>query len=279
MSETAQKPTDEDEIEASRAPLMDHLVELRDRLVWCVGALVIAFIGCFMVAEPIFEFLVQPFRAAWAEVHPERAGEALRMVYTHGFGFFFVKLQVALFAAIIVAFPVIAYQLYAFIAPGLYKKERGAVAPFLIAAPLMFLAGGAFVFYVAMPFALRFALGQEVRDAAIVVEFLPKVDEYLGLVTTLVLAFGACFQLPVVLSLLARVRMIGTKTLTKGRRYAIVGIAAFSSLVTPPDVISMTLMAIPMYALYEVSILLVWMIEKAMAKQDAAEAAAAAPAE
>ena len=279
MSETAQKPTDEDEIEASRAPLMDHLVELRDRLVWCVGALVIAFIGCFMVAEPIFEFLVQPFRAAWAEVHPERAGEALRMVYTHGFGFFFVKLQVALFAAIIVAFPVIAYQLYAFIAPGLYKKERGAVAPFLIAAPLMFLAGGAFVFYVAMPFALRFALGQEVRDATIVVEFLPKVDEYLGLVTTLVLAFGACFQLPVVLSLLARVRMIGVKALTKGRRYAIVGIAAFSSLVTPPDVISMTLMAIPMYALYEVSILLVWMIEKAMAKQDAAEAAAAAPAE
>lgn len=279
MSEAAQKPTDEDEIEASRAPLMDHLVELRDRLVWCVGALVIAFIGCFMVAEPIFEFLVQPFRAAWAEVHPERAGEALRMVYTHGFGFFFVKLQVALFAAIIVAFPVIAYQLYAFVAPGLYKRERGAVAPFLIAAPLMFLAGGAFVFYVAMPFALRFALGQEVRDAAIVVEFLPKVDEYLGLVTTLVLAFGACFQLPVVLSLLARVRMIGVKTLTKGRRYAIVGIAAFSSLVTPPDVISMTLMAIPMYALYEVSILLVWMIEKAMAKQDAAEAAAASPAE
>lgn len=277
MSQTAQK--DEDEIEASRAPLMDHLVELRDRLVCALIALVIAFVVCFYFATPIFEFLVQPFRAAWAEVHPERADEALRMVYTHGFGFFFVKLQVALFAAIVVSFPVIAYQLYAFIAPGLYKRERGAVAPFLIAAPLMFLAGGAFVFYVAMPFALRFALGQEVRDAAIVVEFLPKVDEYLGLVTTLVLAFGACFQLPVVLSLMARVRMVTAGALMRGRRYAIVGIAAFSSLVTPPDVISMTLMAIPMYALYEVSILLVWMIGKAMAKKDAEEAAAAAAAE
>ena len=277
MSQTAQK--DEDEIEASRAPLMDHLVELRDRLVRALIALVIAFVVCFYFATPIFEFLVQPFRAAWAEVHPDRADEALRMVYTHGFGFFFVKLQVALFAAIVVSFPVIAYQLYAFIAPGLYKRERGAVAPFLIAAPLMFLAGGAFVFYVAMPFALRFALGQEVRDAAIVVEFLPKVDEYLGLVTTLVLAFGACFQLPVVLSLMARVRMVTAGALMRGRRYAIVGIAAFSSLVTPPDVISMTLMAIPMYALYEVSILLVWMIGKAMAKKDAEEAAAAAAAE
>jgi len=279
VSEAAQNKPDDDEIEASRAPLMDHLVELRDRLVRALIALVIAFVVCFYFATPIFEFLVQPFRAAWAEVHPDRADEALRMVYTHGFGFFFVKLQVALFAAIVVSFPVIAYQLYAFIAPGLYKRERGAVAPFLIAAPLMFLAGGAFVFYVAMPFALRFALGQEVRDAAIVVEFLPKVDEYLGLVTTLVLAFGACFQLPVVLSLMARVRMITAQTLTKGRRYAIVGIAAFSSLVTPPDVISMTLMAIPMYALYEVSILLVWLIGKAMAKKDAAEAAATAAAE
>jgi sec-independent protein translocase protein TatC len=275
VTDAAHKPVDEDEIEASRAPLMDHLTELRDRLVWALVVLIIAFVGCFYVASPIFEFLVEPFRTAMREVHPDRAEEALRMVYSHGFGFFFVKLQVALFAAIIVSFPVIAYQLYAFIAPGLYKRERGAVAPFLIAAPVMFLAGSAFVFYVAMPFALRFALGQEVRDANIVVEFLPKVDEYLGLVTTLVLAFGACFQLPVVLSLMARVRLIGASALRKGRRYAIVGIAAFSALVTPPDVISMTLMALPMYGLYEISILLVWMIEKSMAKKDAAEAAAA----
>lgn len=275
MTDVAGKPNDgyaqdEAELEASRAPLLDHLTELRQRLVVSIVALVIAFIGCFAVAEPIFEFLVEPFREAIRRVHPERADEALRLVFTHGFGFFFVKLQVALFAAIIVAFPVIAWQAYAFVAPGLYKRERGAVAPFLIAAPIMFLAGAAFVFFVAMPFAMYFALSQEVTDGPIRVEFLPKVDEYLGLVTTLVLAFGICFQLPVVLSLMARVRMIGASALRKGRRYAIVGIAAFSSLVTPPDVISLTLMWIPMYALYEVSIWIVAWIEAVQKKADAA---------
>lgn len=269
-------PSEEDEIEASRAPLLDHLAELRNRLMWTLGALIVAFIGCFAVAEPIFEFLVEPFRTAYRVVHPERAEEALRMVFTHGFGFFFVKMQVALFGAIIVAFPIIAWQAYAFIAPGLYKRERGAVAPFLIAAPVMFLAGCAFVFYVAMPFAIRFALSQEVTQGPVQIEFLPKVDEYLGLVTTLVLAFGICFQMPVVLSLLARVRILGASALRKGRRYAIVGIAAFSSLVTPPDVLSMTLMAIPMYALYEISIWIVAVIEAAQKRKDAAEEAAAA---
>jgi sec-independent protein translocase protein TatC len=268
----------DDEIEASRAPLLDHLVELRNRLMTALVVLIIAFIGCFMVAEPIFEFLVQPFLTAMAEAHPDRAGEALTLYNTHAFGFFFVKMQVALFAAIVVSFPVIAYQAYAFIAPGLYKRERGAVAPFLIAAPIMFAAGCAFVFYVALPFALRFALGQEVNEGQIHVEYLPKVDEYLGLVMTLVLAFGLYFQVPVVLALLARVRVVTASLLHKGRRYAIVGIAAFSSLVTPPDVISMMVMMIPMYLLYELSILGVWVIEKAMKAKDAREAAAEAAA-
>jgi sec-independent protein translocase protein TatC len=267
----------DDEIEASRAPLMDHLIELRNRISIAVAALVVAFIGCFFVAEPIFEFLVEPFREAVRIVHPERAGEALTMVYTHGFGFFFVKMQVALFAAIIVAFPIIAYQAYAFIAPGLYKRERGAVAPFLVAAPIMFLLGCAFVFYVAMPFALRFALMQEVTTGPIQIEFLPKVDEYLGLVTTLVLAFGLCFQMPVVLSLLARVGILGASALRKGRRYAVVGIAAFAALVTPPDVLSMTMMAIPMYLLYEISIWIVAVIEATQAKKNAAEVTPPAP--
>jgi sec-independent protein translocase protein TatC len=261
---------DDDEIEASRAPLLDHLMELRNRVVVAAAALVVAFVGCFLVAEPIFEFLVEPFREAYRVVHPDRANDALRMVYTHGFGFFFVKMQVALFAAIIVAFPVIAYQAYSFIAPGLYKRERGAVAPFMIAAPIMFLLGCAFVFYVAMPFALEFALNQEVTQGPVQIEFLPKVDEYLGLVTTLVLAFGLCFQMPVVLALLARVRILGASALRTGRRYAVVGIAAFSALVTPPDVISMTLMAIPMYLLYEISIWIVAAIEAAQKKQDEA---------
>lgn len=269
--------SDEDEIEASRAPLLDHLVELRNRLMVALAALIVAFFACFIVAEPIFEFLVEPFRTAYRIVHPERAEEALRMVFTHGFGFFFVKMQVALFGAIILAFPVIAYQAYAFIAPGLYRRERGALAPFLVAAPIMFLLGCAFVFYIAMPFAIRFALGQEVTQGPVQIEFLPKVDEYLSLVTTLVLAFGICFQMPVVFALLARVRILGASALRKGRRYAIVGIAAFSSLVTPPDVLSMTLMAIPMYALYEVSIWVVALVEAAQARKDAAEAAEAAP--
>jgi sec-independent protein translocase protein TatC len=265
---------DDEEIEASRAPLLEHLYELRDRLVRAVIVLVIAFAGCFFVAEPIFEFLVQPFIRAVAEQAPERAGQALTLYNTHAFGFFFVKMQVALFAAIILSFPVIAYQAYAFIAPGLYKRERGAVAPFLVAAPIMFAMGCAFVFYIAMPFALRFALSQQVTEGMVHVEYLPKVDEYLGLVMTLILAFGVCFQMPVVFALLARVRIVTAGFLSKGRRYAVVGIAAFSSLVTPPDVLSMMMMMAPMYLLYELSIVLVWLIERAMARKDAAEAAA-----
>lgn len=264
---------EDDEIEASRAPLLDHLAELRTRLLIALGALVIAFAGSFFFARDIFMFLVEPFVTAVRVVHPDHAGQALELVNTHAFGFFFVQLQVALFAGIIIAFPVIAYQAYAFVAPGLYKRERMAAAPFMIAAPIMFLLGGAFVFYVAMPFALEFALKQEVTEGPVQVRYLPKVDEYLGLVTTLVLAFGLCFQMPVVLSLLARVGMISASALRKGRRYAIVGIAGVAACVTPPDVISMTLMAIPMYALYEISIWLVWFIERARNRADARAAA------
>ncbi|MGE0828285.1 MAG: twin-arginine translocase subunit TatC [Hyphomonadaceae bacterium] len=278
MSETPHAAED-DEVEASRAPLLDHLAELRNRLLIALVALLVAFAACFTVSKPIFEFLVEPFIFAIRTVHPEQANDALTLYNTHAFGFFFVQLQVALFAAIIVAFPIIAWQAYAFVAPGLYKRERIAAAPFLIAAPLMFLAGAAFVFYVAMPFALEFALNQEITEGQIQVRYLPKVDEYLGLVTTLVLAFGLCFQMPVVLSLLGRIGIVNASMLRKGRRYAIVGIAALAACVTPPDVISMTMMALPMYALYEISIWLVWFIEKARARREAAEAAAPQPAE
>lgn len=263
----------DDEIEASRAPLLDHLSELRSRLMTSLVTIVVAFLVCFFFADPLFEILVEPFKAAMAKVHPERV-EAIKLVYTGAFGFFGVKMTIALFAAIVVSFPVLAWQCYAFIAPGLYKRERGAVAPFLLAAPIMFALGGAFVFFAAMPFALEFALNQEVTRNGVEVSYLPKVEEYLGLVTTLVLAFGLFFQLPVVLSLLARVGMIDASMLRKGRRYAIVGIAAFAALVTPPDVISMTLMALPMYALFEVSIWLVWLIARGRDKEEAAAAPA-----
>jgi sec-independent protein translocase protein TatC len=264
--------SDDEEIEASRAPLLDHLGELRDRLVRTVIAVVIGFAICFYFANPLFLFLVQPFQTAMTLVHPERAGEAIQLINTGAFGFFSVKMQIALFGGIVFAFPIIAWQAYAFIAPGLYRKERAAAAPFMVAAPIMFLLGGAFVFYVAMPFALNFALQQEVTEGPVRVSYLPKVEEYMGLVTTLVLAFGLMFQLPVVLSLLGRVGIVSTSLLRKGRRYAIVGIAAFSALVTPNDLISMFVMAVPVYLLYEISIWIVALIERDRSKREAAEA-------
>jgi len=267
---------DDDEIEASRAPLLDHLGELRDRLVRSVLAIFVGFAICFYFADDLFLFLAQPFQTAMAHVHPERAGEAIQLINTGAFGFFSVKMQIALFGGIVLAFPVLAWQVYAFIAPGLYKRERAAAAPFMLASPIMFLLGASFVFYVAMPFALNFALTQEVTDGPVQVTYLPKVEEYMGLVTTLVLAFGLMFQLPVVLSLLGQVGVVSTSLLRKGRRYAIVGIAAFSAMVTPNDLISMFVMAVPVYLLYEISIWIVAAMEKARAAREKAEAAAVA---
>jgi sec-independent protein translocase protein TatC len=269
------KMTDEDEIEASRAPLLEHLVELRTRLVWAIIGVVAAFIGCFFFQDQIFLLLTNPFVMA---MHEAGKGGDVHMINTDAFGFFMTKMKLVLFAALVVSFPVTAYQAYAFIAPGLYKRERAAAAPFLIAAPIMFALGALFVYYVAMPFALRFALSQQVsmpagNGATIHVDYLPKVDEYIALETMLILAFGLFFQMPVVFSLLSRVGVLTASLLGKARRYAVVLIAAFAALTAPPDPLSMGIMMIPLYGIFEISILIVWLLERGD-KKKAAEGAA-----
>jgi sec-independent protein translocase protein TatC len=269
---------DEEEIEASRAPLLDHLTELRSRLLIMVVSILAATAACFAFAPRLQEFLVDPYIVATNRLAAMKHQQPppIEMVFTQPLEQFMVQLKIAIFAGIIVSFPILAWQLYAFIAPGLYRRERKAAAPFLIGAPVMFLAGAAFAYYVALPFALEFALKTQISTGALHIKLLPKVNEYLSFVTTLVLAFAACFQIPVALSLMAQAGLVGAGVLRKGRRFAVVAIAAFAACVTPPDVISMTMMAVPVYLLYEFSIWLVWAIERARAKEDAALASGAA---
>lgn len=267
---------DESAMEASRAPLLDHLAELRTRLIWSLAAISLASLGCFFVAVPIYNFLLAPF----LDVSKTLRGEdvPLNLIYTGLMEFFFAKLKLAMFAGLFVAFPVIGWQVYAFIAPGLYKKERATVLPFLVAAPVLFAAGAAFVYYIMLPLVARFALSQEQvagPDMAGISAQI-RVDEYLGLVMALMLAFGISFQLPVVLGVMGRAGMIGADTLRKGRKYALVAILTFAAFFTPPDVISQILLGGCIYFLYEASIFVVALMEKRAAEANAqAEAGAA----
>ena len=255
-----------EDIEASKAPLMDHLIELRRRLVWAIAAFVACFIVCFYFAQPIYGFLTEPLSLAIKDP------ASRHLIATGVTETFFVYVRVGMFAGLCLAFPVIAAQVWLFVAPGLYRHERNAFLPFIAATPFMFALGFAFVFYIMMPNALRFfdSFNTPSHGAALGIQLQARVSEYLDFVTTLIFAFGLCFQLPVLLSLLGRVGIISSKQLRSMRRYAIVGMTALAAVLTPPDIFSMMSLLVPLVLLYEVSVLLVWLIERDRTKKDAA---------
>jgi sec-independent protein translocase protein TatC len=240
------------DIDDSKAPLLDHLIELRRRLLWSIGALGAAFVACLYVARPIFAFLVQPLL---------RAGQG-KVIYTEIFEAFFVEIKVAFFAALMIAFPVMATQLWRFVAPGLYAKEKKAFLPFLLMTPILFTGGAAMAYYVAMPIALKYLLGFSGNVGGIEQEALPGVGNYLSFVMKFIFGFGLAFLLPVLLMILERAGIVTRDQLKKGRRYAIVAIVAVAAVLTPPDIISQLLLAVPLVLLYEFAIIAIWFTER-----------------
>ncbi|RYJ04249.1 MAG: twin-arginine translocase subunit TatC [Acetobacteraceae bacterium] len=242
-------------------PLLEHLMELRTRLLWSVGAFGIAFAICYYFSAQIYGFLAQPL----ADILQQQGGGERRMIFTALYEAFFTYLKVAFFGATFFSFPMWATQLWLFIAPGLYRSEKRAVTPFLVASPFLFLAGAALAYYFIFPLAWRFFITFETPpgEGALPIQLEAKVSEYLSLVMQMILAFGISFQLPVLLTLLCRVGILSVETLKKGRRYAIVGMFVIAAVLTPPDVISQVGLAVPLLALYELSILAAtWMARK-----------------
>jgi sec-independent protein translocase protein TatC len=242
----------------SRMPLMDHLVELRRRLIWCIVAFVICFFVSYYFARDIFLFLADPLRHA-LEGQPNA-----HMVFTAMTEAFFTYMKVAFYTAAFISFPVVSLQIWKFVAPGLYKNEQRAFLPFLIATPVLFLLGAALAYYMIFPLAWHFLLSFQVASSPenMPIEVLPKVDQYLSISLQLIFAFGIAFEMPVLLSLLARAGIINAAGMAAKRRYAIVAVVAVAAMLTPPDMISMFALAIPMIGLYEISIFCARQIEK-----------------
>ncbi len=247
----------DDDLDDTRAPLLEHLIELRRRLIWSFGALGVAFLLCLYFAKPIFAFLVQPLL---------RAGQG-KLIYTDVFEAFFAQMKVAFFSAVMLSFPIVANQVWRFVAPGLYGREKRALRPFLILTPVLFLSGASMAYFVAMPLALHFLLGFQGNVGGIQQEALPAIGNYLNFVTKFLFGFGVAFLLPVLLMLLERAGIVTRTQLVKGRRYAIVAVFAIAAVLSPPDVVSMLLLAVPLCLLYEFALIAIWFTERKRAQQ------------
>jgi len=266
--------SEKDEIDQSSAPLIEHLMELRTRLIWSIGGFFIAFLFCFFFAKALFNILVIPFKWAtsWAGLDPTR----VELIYTAPQEFFFTQIKLAMFGGMVIAFPLIATQIYKFIAPGLYRNERAAFLPFLIASPILFLIGASLVYFFFTPMVMWFFLTmqQSGGDGEVQISLLPKVSEYLSLIMTLIFSFGLVFQLPVVTSLMARVGLLSSQALVDKRKWAIVLAFVVAAILTPPDPLSQIGLAVPTIILYEISIWTARMIERSRAKEEAEREAA-----
>jgi sec-independent protein translocase protein TatC len=254
-----------DDIDQSQAPLLDHLLELRTRLLRAIYALALAFGVCLYFANQILGILIMPLARAF----PQGTG---KLIYTKLYGAFFVEVKVALFAACLVSFPIIANQLWAFVAPGLYAREKKAFLPFLIATPVLFTAGACLAYFFVMPTAFRWFIGFQGMHGGLQLEALPGVEEYLNLVMQFILAFGVSFLLPVLLMLLNRAGIVTRLQLVRARRYVIVGIVALAALITPPDVVSQLMLAVPLLILFEGTLIVMRFYEIRDAREKAATA-------